>query len=439
MILRDYQVTAIGDVQAAYHAGASSVMLQLPTGAGKTATVVTGFIAPSLAHGRRFLFCAHLEELLDDTAARLTAAGLSVGIVKAGRRRCDAAVQVASTPTLAKMLERGDVMPGADRVILDEAHRAAAAQNRAILDHYRSRGALILGLSATPSRGDNQPLNEFDALVTGPSMRQLIAAGHLVQPVVFAPPRILDRGVAEDPVTVVTERAYDRRCVIFAPDAAIAVDIAARLCAAGHATEAVLDGTPGDVRRSVRDRLTSGETRHVVTCKALLEGWDVPLIDCVILCNAFTTITPYMQGIGRGARAYPGKTEVHVYDLRGAVYLHGLPEEDRVWTLEGAQGRVVGEAPLSLRRCKSCHAIFPPVTRCPRCGAITVTDPRPLRVQRAELWDQSTVSPAERAEVYIAGAVRRMRAIKPNLSEQWCRATVIARAPKRIKEALNVS
>jgi hypothetical protein len=59
-----------------------------------------------------------------------------------------------------------------------------------------------------------------------------------------------------------------------------------------------------------------------------------------------------------------------------------------------------------------------------------------MRVQRAELWSQSNVSPRERAEVYIAGAVRAMRARKPTLSEGWARGAVTAKAPAWVKEAL---
>lgn len=436
MILRPYQTDLSTRVQAAYAAGAQSVLMQSCTGSGKTATVVQGFIVPSIKHGRRFIFCAHLEELLDDTAARLTAAGLSCGVIKSGRPRTAAPVQVASTPTLARMLERGDVMPVADRVILDEAHRAAAAQNRAILGHYRQNGALILGLSATPARGDDQPLDEFEALVTGPTMRELIADGHLVQPVVYAPARILDRGVAEDPVDLVLNRAHGRRCVIFAPTGADAVSIARRLCDAGHPTEAILDGTDHDVRSSVRDRLADGSTRHVVTVRALLEGWDCAVLDCAVLCGAFTTIAPFLQAIGRVLRPAPGKHDAWIFDLRGAVYLHGLPEDDRVWTLAGAQGRVVGEAPLALRRCRACHALSGPVTRCPRCGSKFVSDMRPMRIQRAELWSQSKISQSQRAEVYVNGAVRKMLSRKPNLSEVWARSTVIKKSPAWVKEAL---
>ena len=64
--------------------------------------------------------------------------------------------------------------------------------------HYKSTGAKILGLSATPCRGDEQPLDGFHALVTGPSVRELIDGGFLVEPIVHAPAKVLERGVAED-------------------------------------------------------------------------------------------------------------------------------------------------------------------------------------------------------------------------------------------------
>lgn len=440
MSLYPHQSELIGRVQAAYAEGATAVLMQAATGLGKTHCAARGLILPSVPYGRRFVFAAHLEELLDDTAKRLREMGVSCGVVKSGRAADPTApVQVASTPTLARMFERGEELPPADRVILDEAHRAQARTNRDVLGWYRSRGARILGMTATSSRGDDQPLDEFERIVCGPSMRWLIERGYLVQPVVYAPARILDRGVAEDPVDLVLNRAHGRRCVIFAPTGADAVSIARRLCDAGHPTEAILDGTDHDVRSSVRARLADGSTRHVVTVRALLEGWDCPVLDCAILCGAFTTIAPFLQAIGRVLRPAPGKHDAWIFDLRGAVYLHGLPEDDRVWTLAGAQGRVVGEAPLSLRRCRACHAVFPPVTRCPRCGALSVSDPRPMRVQRAELWSQSTVSPRERAEIYISGAVRAMRSRKPTLSEAWARGAVTAKAPAWVKEALRGS
>ncbi len=307
MTLRPYQRALVGGLHRAVKEGADAVLMQSPTGSGKTSTIAEGVILPSLAQGRRFVFAAHLEELLDDTAARLRAMGVPCGIVKAGRPSDPSApVQVCSTQTLAPMLARGEQVPPAHRFILDEAHRSSSATNRAVIAHYKGTGAKILGLSATPCRGDEQPLDEFQALVTGPSVRELIDGGFLVEPIVHAPAKVLERGVAEDPAELVNARCQGRRAVIFAATAAHALDIARRIPGA----ETVLDSTPFDVRSTVRDRLQSGETQHLVTVRALFEGCDAPLLDAVVLCGAFTTVTPYLQAIGRGA------PRVHLPDHR---------------------------------------------------------------------------------------------------------------------------
>lgn len=435
MSLFPYQAAGISRVQSAYRQGARSVLFQMPTGAGKSHAAIEGVICPSVAHGRSVIFCAHLEEILDDAAGRISGAGLSVSIVKSGRRVDPSAqVFVCSTPTLARMLERREELPRADRVILDEAHRAASSTNRAILAHYRDRGALVLGLTATPSRGDGQPLDEFDRLVCGPTVRELIAWGNLVPARVWAPGKVLDKGVARDPVELVTSECMDRRCVIFAPDGAAAVQIAEHLNAADYPCETVLDGTPGETRRSVRARLASGQTRGIVTVRAVIEGFDAPVLDTAILCAAFTTITPYLQAIGRVVRAHPGKREAFVYDLRGAVYLHGLPEDDRVWSLEGEQGRSTAEREAGLRTCRSCHAVFPPVTRCPRCGSVLIADPRPMRVQRAEMFDASGIPVGDRAARYVERLTETLgkRGMPSHVAAQVARE----RAPSWVREAL---
>lgn len=436
LTLRPYQRDLIARAQACYRDGARAVLMQSATGSGKSAAAIEGIIAPSVARDRSVIFAAHLEEILDDAAGRIRDAGLTVSIVKSGRKTSrDAQVSVCSTPTLARMMERGESLPAADRVILDEAHRAASSTNRAILSHYRSAGALVLGLTATPSRGDGQPLDEFDELVTGPTVRELVAWGNLVPARVWAPGKVLDKGVARDPVELVTGECMDRRCVIFAPDGAAAVRIHDELNAAGYSTETVLDGTPGETRRGVRARLASGETRGIVTVRAVVEGFDAPVLDTAILCGAFTTIAPWLQAIGRVVRAHPGKREALVYDLRGAVYLHGLPEDDRVWSLSGEQGRSTAERVAGLRTCKSCHAVFEPRTRCPRCGSVLIADPRPMRIQRAEMFEASGMPARERAEKYVAAVERAMveRGMPAHIAAKRARE----KAPSWVREAFN--
>jgi superfamily II DNA or RNA helicase len=298
--LRPYQHDTIARVQAAYRDGAQSVLMQLPTGGGKTHCAARGVIAPSVARGRRVAFVADLEEIVDDTAERLRALGLAVGTVKAGRAGdAQAPVQVCSLQTLAR---RMDALPDAQRVIIDEAHVSSARTAREILSAYKARGALVLGLTATPARGDGQPLDEFERLVCGPSMAELVTMGALVSCEVFAPARVLDKGVCEDPVQAVLTRASERRCCIFAPDAAQAVRIAAELTAAHHRTVAVLDGMGRDERRSVRQRLSAGAVQSLVTVRALQKGFDAPLLDCAVL-TTHGTVTTYLQSVGRVLRA----------------------------------------------------------------------------------------------------------------------------------------
>lgn len=436
MTLRPYQVDLIARVQAAYREGATAVCMQSSTGSGKTHCAAEGIIAPSLARGRRTLFLADLEEIVLDTRDRLVALGLPAASILDGRASDPTApVQVASQQTLTSWLRRGVELPPADRVILDECHGSSAATTRALLAALRARGAKLLGLTATPSRGDGQPLDEFDRLVCGPSMRDLIAMGALVRPEVIAPDRYLDKGVAQDPARVMWRAGKaGRRAVGFVPAAHEAERIAALLSQHGQPTAAVLDTTPKGVRRLMRARLLRGDVQHLVTVRALQKGFDAPVLDTAVLASGGTTIVGFLQTIGRVLRSHPGKTDALVYDLRGYVYLHGLPEWDRPWSLEGTQGRATASGAPDLRRCKDCHAVFAPAARCPRCGSAMVTDPRPLRIQRAELYAQSGIAPKVRAGGYLVAIEKKMieRGMKPEV------AALVARkkAPAWVKEAL---
>ena len=443
--LRPYQRDLIARAQSAFAQGAQSVCIQAATGGGKTHLAAVGIIAPTVERRRRVIFLADLEEIILDTVARLRALDIPCAPILAGKAEDPAApVQVASQQTLVSWLKRGQEIPPADRVILDECHGAAARTTRELLRVLRERGGLLCGLTATPARGDGLPLDEFEALVCGPQPGELVAQGALVPCEVLAPPG-MQEGVAMDPCEVIlgsremdspVPLAHKRRAVIFAPHAAEAKRIARILTEHGHPTEAVLDSTSPEVRRGVRARLLSGQTRHVVTCKALVKGFDAPVLDCAVLTSQ-GTVTSYLQSVGRVLRPHPpsGKRDALVVDLRGAVYAHGLPLEDRTWSLAGAQGRTGTERDVGLRRCRACHAIFPPRTVCPRCGSTLIADPRPLRVQRAEMFAASSIPLRERATRYIEGTVRAMQArgMRPD------RAAIVARAkaPAWVREALS--
>lgn len=412
IVLRNDQQRWIRDIYEAFNTGHESVMAQAPTAFGKTTSVGAGIVLPSLARGRTFRIVAHLEEITDDIAESFREMGIPCGMVKAGRAADPSApVQVCSTMTLAGIIDRGEPLAPVDRLIVDEAHRGAAPSNRAIIDWHRAVGARVLGLSASPCRSDGRALDGFQALVLGPTPRELIDRGAIVRAQVFAPADA-DGTLAEDPVDVVLRPdVRARRVVVFAADKRHALDVAARCTGAGYVMEALIEGTPAETRRTMRARLASGETRGIVTVRAVLEGFNAPVLDTAILCKTFGSLSAWLQAKGRVGRAYPGKSTAWVFDLCGAFWLHGDPDADRPWSLDGKQGAPAADPRLTTRRCPECDALFEgDKTVCPRegCGAVLVAHELAIKVRRREMFATSTIPPEERESKYRAGIERRL-------------------------------
>jgi len=415
--LRSYQVDLVDRVKAALASGVRSVVMQAGTGSGKTA-MAAQLLARATERGYRSLFLAHLDSLIEDTHERLTRAGVPAGFVQAGRPSSpDAPVQVASIATLHA---RGETPP-ADFVILDECQRAQGPTVRALLERYPA--ASHLGLTATPQRGDGKPLGDvFDVLICGPSNRWLTAEGYLVPCDLVAPSAVSTKSLAMDPVQAYLRYAPGTRGLVFAANVAHAEDIAAKARAEGIAVEVILGETSRTVRAGVRARLRDGTTTMLVGVGVFIEGWDEPSIETIVLARAFVFTGSFLQAIGRGLRPWPGKARCRVLDLRGAVYLHGLPDEDRVWSITGAAVRRA-EPGLPLRRCRECLAVFRPTVTCPRCGArheVLAQVPRVL--SRAErLASVSSLPQWQRDRHYLGALIQRALRIgmKGDRAQWW--------------------
>ena len=404
--LRPYQADIITRVGAAYGDGAESVVMQLATGGGKTAVAST-LIARAVAKGRRVVFAAHLDALIDDTSERLAAAGVPHGIVQGGRpSEPQHPVQVCSLATLHR---RGEAPP-ADFAIIDECHRAMSESVRGVIERYPT--AKILGLTATPQRGDGKPLgNVFERLVCGPMPAELLALGHLVPCSVTAPLPTKPGTIAMDPVEAF-ERfgATSRAAIFFCANLEEVADILARLRVPA---KPFTGEEPGKERRATLAAFRSGEVRALVNCTAALEGLDAPPIDLVISARAMGTTSAWLQACGRGLRPSraTGKTSCHVVDLTGAVFLHGLPDDARTWSIDGPPCRT-GEALVALVRCKECLAVFHVASVCPRCGASTRGAGRKKRHSRVEQAEMRRVDdmPAEmRDAIALKGISNRLR------------------------------
>jgi superfamily II DNA or RNA helicase len=144
--LRPRQATAIDSVRLAIKEGHKRIILQAPTGSGKT-IIASHIIAGALDKGNRPMFCVPRLSLIGQTIKRFEAQGIcDIGVIQGQHERTDfcAAVQVASIHTLVKR-----PLPEVDFAIIDEVHIQLKSLNK-ILDSEEWKGKVVIGLSATP-------------------------------------------------------------------------------------------------------------------------------------------------------------------------------------------------------------------------------------------------------------------------------------------------
>jgi len=422
-------------VRSAVRRGTRRCLLVAPTGSGKT-TVASELIRLAAIRHRRSLFVAHRRELITQAYQRLLDFGLpesNVGVIMASdpRRRPGARVQVASIDTL-----RNRAKPRADLVIVDECHRALAASYRDLQEHY-SR-AVHLGLTATPYRADGRGLGDaYDDLVVVTSPRALIAEGYLVEPRVFTvPPSALpdlsavrtrggdyDRralGDAVDQKSLVgnlvehwRRHAEGIRTIVFASSVAHSQHITERFVEAGIPAEHLDGTTPNDERDAILARLASGETLVVPNVGVLCEGFDSPPVKCAILARPTKSTGLYLQMAGRILRPWQDQSAI-ILDHAGCVMEHGLPQQDREFSLETRkkkQGQGASEPPAKV--CIECFAIVPLSVRgCPECGVQLAVERDDVEETPDELVEV-TVDDVQRLEWQRLQALASLRGYKP--------------------------
>lgn len=361
MTLRGYQNDAIASARSAF-SGARSVVLVLPTGAGKTRTAAE-IARLATAKGGRVLWLAHRGELVDQAAGALRAAGLIVGGLSASATIAPqpyAPIQIATVQTLLSRSAR----PEASLIVADEAHHYVAEQFRKVLDDYPT--AKVLGLTATPERSDGRGLGEmYDRLVVGATVQQLTDLGHLVPCEIIRPARALQRGeIAQDPIASYHKHAAGTRAIVFARFVDEAEAFATAFREFGVSAECVHGNTPWGERTKTIARFRAGETRVLVNVYCLTEGFDAPETETCILARGAGSVGLYLQMVGRVLRPADGKQRALLIDLKGVSHYHGEPADDRAYSLDGRGISAKAEAVY----CPVCGAERAPGEGCDACG-----------------------------------------------------------------------
>jgi DNA repair protein RadD len=431
--LRQYQRDVIEEFQRHVAAGHRRVILVAPTGSGKT--VIGADIIRAIARAQGpVLVLAHRREIIAQTGAKLHAHGVPHGIIQAGvKPRPLELVQVASIQTLwvrSQHTGRMD-LPPADLLIIDEAHHAPARTYQKIIDAYPD--AVLLGLTATPCRGDGRGLGGiFETIIECPQVAELIAQGFLVKTRVYAPvdPDLagvrtqagdyVETQLAErmdrpkligDIVTHWHRYGERRKTVAFAVNVAHSIHLKDEFIKSGVRCEHIDGSTPKPERDASLARLESGEIEVISNCMVLSEGWDMPEVGACILARPTRKMGLFRQMIGRVLRPAPGKADAIILDHSGAVFRHGFVEDPVTWTLDPerrAENRTHEargtEHTSRLLECTSCGAVRVSGEVCGHCGFLPQRPARPVPicdgelglVDRARRASGNVYSPAER-------------------------------------------
>ena len=407
MQLRLYQEALVAQIRFQYQLGHSSVLAVLPTGGGKT--VIFSHIAQSAARkGNRVCILVHRAELLDQASRSLTAMDVPHGCIRANRKMdLTHSVQVASVQTLARRLHL--IPPDFFQLlVVDEAHHTNAGTWRNVVEHFNA--AKLLGVTATPIRGDGRGLGEwYQTMVLGPSIKQLTDDGFLAPAQVFVPPgfdtsnlrkRMGDydlrqaeeglRAIVGDCIGHYRQHLEGKTAIAFCATVAHAEEVAKSFNLAGIQAESI-DGTmSNDCRQDLLRRLGSGDIKVLTSCALIGEGVDVPSVGGCILLRPTESVGLHLQMIGRCLRPLDGKRAV-VLDHVGNMLKLGHHLEDRDWTLDGIKKKDGKAAPVKV--CPSCYAAnYAAAQECVECGHQFQAKEREIDVIPGQLEELQTGS-----------------------------------------------
>lgn len=400
-----------------------------PTGAGKTImlSAVIGEMHkqnPSL----RACVLAHRDELTAQNEEKFKwfNPAISTSIVDSYGKSWDGNVTFAMVQTLSRENNLKE-MPPVDLLVVDEAHHVTAPSYKNVIDYARKVNPelKVLGVTATPERGDKSSLGEiFSNCCDQIKIGELILSGNLVRPVTFA----IDMGnvteklkalrtrstgdYSDDEVASILdseplnsevirhwrEKAGDRKTVIFCSNIAHARNVTNSFNASSIPAALITGEMTKEQRSLVFEDMTKGMIQVIVNVAVLTEGWDYPPISCVVLLRQSSYKSTMVQMIGRGLRTidpsiYPDiiKKNCVVLDFGISTILHG--SLDQMINLRSKN--------KGFRICPLCKKKIPKeAEECPLCNADLVEQEQ-VEVEDKVKKAKTVLSNFEMAEIEL--------------------------------------
>lgn len=314
---------------------------------------------------KRVLIIADRQELIMQACNRLFKAhGIHAGIIMSEVPPAyHLPVQVASIQTL----NRRSFPPDIDLVIIDECRGSVSPSYADVFGHYKD--SFFLGVDATPIRTNGQGFDHiYQALVTGPSIKEMEASGSLVPASVKVNPLnqmqlsslkvvagdydegelakfMMGEQVMAGLVSSKQKYAPGEKTICFAVNIPHSKAIVEKYKKAGIKAAHVDGSFSSYERKRVFKSFEHGDVEVLVNVGIATYGYDNPAITCVQLARPTKSLALYLQMVGRGARphTFEDGTKKQYYTLLDHANCrieHGAPNADRKWSLKGkAKGK----------------------------------------------------------------------------------------------------
>ena len=361
-MLRDYQIDICSRVSEAFEHH-RSVMVQMPTGTGKT--MVLAELVKQLMmkdEGVRILIVAHRRELIEQIKATIK------------RMKMDSRnITVESIQTISRRIATIEFAPSL--VVIDEAHHALAKTYKMMWETWPD--VKFLGLTATPCRLNGKGFTDlFDVLVQSWDIPAFIkekwlstydfvsikADSRTQQLISSLKKRGADgdyqvkemdavlnkRPSIERLYNCVMEYAHNRKGFVYAININHARSIAEYYQSQGVNAVAIDSHTPVKERERIISSFRSGGLQVLVNVDIFSEGFDCPDVEFIQLARPTLSLAKYLQMVGRGLRPSKGKTNCMIIDNVGLYRVFGLPSQ--IWDWKSAfEGRLRMKDDLRLR------------------------------------------------------------------------------------------
>lgn len=339
--LRDYQNECVETVLSEFKSGINAQLIVLPTGSGKT--ILMAAIAKEF--NKRTLILAHREELITQTIEKfqLFWPGVDIGICMGDRDEIHCQIVVGSVQSCSrpKRLERLKAQ-GFEILMIDEAHHCVSNSYQSVIDSLEfvpgNKDRLLVGVTATPQRSDKHGLgNTFEKIVFSRSISTMIKAGYLsgVSGRQILTSFALDgvrsssgdfainelAEIVDTPernnfvVNKFKEYASDRKGIAFCCNVDHCKNLEEAFRNEGIAAAAVWGDMEPAGRKQVLDDLKKGRIQVAISCGILVEGFDEPSVDAIVMARPTQSSGLYIQCVGRGLRLWPGKENCLVLDF----------------------------------------------------------------------------------------------------------------------------